>query len=203
LRLKIVLFMLFILGSMAQADKSSDGRPAHWAYPVKLDGVPNLYRVSPLLYRSAQPTGEGMRNLRDSGMETIINLRSFHSDRDEMGSIPLGYVHIYMKPWHPEREEAVRFLQVATDPERTPVLVHCMDGADRTGAMCALYRIAVQGWPKREAIREMTEGGFGYHSIWWNLAEWVENMDIESLKEDACIDETEEATSGADSLSDN
>ncbi|MFO7915026.1 MAG: tyrosine-protein phosphatase [Candidatus Krumholzibacteriales bacterium] len=188
---------------MAQAGQSSAEKPARRARPVKLDGVPNLYRVSPSLYRSAQPSGEGMRNLRDIGIETIVNLRSFHSDRDEIGSTSLGYVHIYMKPWHPERKEAVRFLRVATDPESAPVLVHCMDGADRTGAMCALYRIAVQGWTKREAIREMTEGGFGYHRIWANLTGWVEDMDIKSLKEDAGIDKMDENSCRADSLSEN
>lgn len=38
-------------------------------------------------------------------------------------------------------------------------------GSDRTGTMCALYRIAVQGWSKEDAIREMTAGGFGFHRI--------------------------------------
>ncbi|MBD3178836.1 MAG: hypothetical protein GF417_04130 [Candidatus Latescibacteria bacterium] len=170
-------------------------RPAKWAQPVTLDGVPNLYRVSAGLYRSAQPTGEGMKNLRKFGIETIINLRSFHSDRDEIGETGMGYEHIYMKPWHPEREEAVRFLQIVTDRRRTPVLVHCMDGSDRTGAMCAIYRVTVQGWSKEEAVREMTEGGFGFHRVWFNLPDWIESIDMESLKEDAGITRRAEADS--------
>jgi tyrosine-protein phosphatase SIW14 len=35
--------------------------------------------------------------------------------------------------------------------------------------MIAVYRIAVQGWSKAEAIREMTEGDFGFHRTWSNL----------------------------------
>ena len=44
--------------------------------------------------------------------------------------------------------------------------MHCQQGADRTGTMMAFYRIAVQGWPKDDAIAEMKNGGYGFHSIW-------------------------------------
>ena len=66
-------------------------RPAHWAQPVALKGVPNLHKVSDRLYRSAQPTAEGMKNLKGMGIETIVSLRSFHSDRDEIGYTGLAY----------------------------------------------------------------------------------------------------------------
>jgi hypothetical protein len=92
-----------------------------------------------------------------------------------------------MKAWHPEEKEAVRFLKIVTDPKRAPVLVHCQHGADRTGTMVAVYRIAVQGWSKDEAIREMTQGGFGFHPTWSNLPKWIENLDIDRLKRQAGI----------------
>jgi protein tyrosine/serine phosphatase len=147
--------------------------------------VPNLYRVSGELYRGDQPSAQGMQNLKELGLKTIINLRSFHSDRDEMGDTVLAYEHITMKPWHPEEKEAVRFLKIVTDPKRTPALVHCKHGADRTGTMIAVYRIAVQGWSKDEAIREMTEGGFRFHWIWSNLPQWVQDLDIDRIKRQA------------------
>jgi hypothetical protein len=53
----------------------------------------------------------------------------------------------------------------------------------------------VQGWSKEEAIREMTEGGFGFHRVWFNLPGWIESIDMESLKEDAGITRREEADS--------
>jgi protein tyrosine phosphatase (PTP) superfamily phosphohydrolase (DUF442 family) len=162
-------------------------RPETWAQPVELAGVPNLYRVSGQLYRGDQPSPQGMQNLKDLGLKTIINLRSFHSDRDEIGITGLAYEHITMKAWHPEEKEAVRFLKIVTDPKRAPVLVHCQHGADRTGTMVAVYRIAVQGWSKDEAIREMTEGGFGFHPTWSNLPKWIENLDIDRLKRQAGI----------------
>jgi protein tyrosine/serine phosphatase len=147
--------------------------------------VPNLFQVSAALYRSGQPTAKGMQNLKAHGVETIVNLRSFHSDRDEIGETGLAYEHIYMKAWHPEEEEAVRFLQIVTNENRTPVLVHCMFGADRTGVMCAVYRMAVDGWTKEQAIREMLDGGYGFNPAWRNLVEWVEELDMEAICERA------------------
>jgi protein tyrosine phosphatase (PTP) superfamily phosphohydrolase (DUF442 family) len=140
-------------------------RLANWAQPIKLEGAPNLFKVSDVLYRSAQPTAQGMKNLKKLGIKTIVNLRSFHSDRQEIGATGLAYEHIYMKAWHPETKEAARFLQIVNDPARQPVLVHCQHGSDRTGTMCALYRIAVQDWSKKDAIREMRDGGYGFHRI--------------------------------------
>ncbi|MDY0032777.1 MAG: dual specificity protein phosphatase family protein [FCB group bacterium] len=172
----------FAVEQPAAETAPSAARPAAWAEPIEMTGVPNLHKVSDALYRSAQPTAEGMRNLKELGVKTIINLRSFHSDRGEIGETGLGYEHIYMKAWHPEEKEVVRFLQLVTDPDRTPVLVHCMHGADRTGVLSAVYRVAVEGWTKDEALRELAEGGFGFHRFWKNLPEWFENLDIDAMK---------------------
>jgi protein tyrosine phosphatase (PTP) superfamily phosphohydrolase (DUF442 family) len=179
---------IFLFTWVGCASPSIANRPETWSEPVQLEGAPNLYRVSDALYRSDQPSPQGMQNLKKLGLKTIINLRSFHSDRDEIGDTGLAYEHIYMKAWHPEEKEAVRFLKIVTDPERAPVLVHCQHGADRTGTMIAVYRIAVQGWTKAEAIREMTGGGFGFHQIWGNLPKWIEQLDIDRLKRQAGID---------------
>jgi len=158
------------------------GRSETWAVPIDRPGVPNLHRVSGDLYRGAQPTAEGMAELKRMGIRTIINLRSFHSDRDDIGETGLAYEHIYMKAWHPEDEEVVRFLQIIMDERRTPVFVHCKHGADRTGAMCAVYRVVVEGWTKDEAIREMTEGSFDFHGAWDNLADYLNELDLDDIR---------------------
>lgn len=182
----IVVTCLTLAGS-GMAEEVETNRPASWAKPVRLQGVPNLYQVSDTLYRSAQPTAKGMQNLKANRIKTVVNLRSFHSDRDEIGTTDLGYEHIHMKAWHPEREDVVRFLKIAMNTNQTPVLVHCQYGADRTGTMCALYRVVVQGWTKEEAVREMTDGGYGFHEVWENLPEWIEGLDIESIRKEVGI----------------
>ena len=152
-----------------------------WARPLSLEGVPNLYRVSDTLYRSGQPSASGMRNLREMGIVTIINLRSVHSDLDEIGDIGLNYESIPMKAWRPRRRHALRFLEIVTDPNRGPFLVHCQHGSDRTGVLCALYRVVVQGWPKARAIDEMKNGPYGFHRIWSNLPRWLTRLNIPLL----------------------
>lgn len=156
-----------------------------WAEPMSLPGVPNLHRVSEGLYRGAQPTAEGMEQLRTLGVKTVVNLRSLHSDRDEIGSLPLGYEHITMTTWQAEDKDVVRFLRIVADASRTPVFVHCQRGADRTGTMCAVYRIVVQGWTKDQAIAEMTQGGFNFYEGWQNLIAYVRNLDTEQIKAQA------------------
>jgi len=183
----ISIFALILLNTASEAKTAPISRPSHWAKPIQMEGLPNLHKVSETLYRSAQPSAAGIRNLKAAGIGTIVDLRSFHSDRDEIGETGLAYEHIAIKAWHPEEEDAVRFLQIVTNPKRSPILVHCQHGADRTGSMCALYRVAVQGWSKEEALREMTQGGFGFHGIWENLIQWMNGLDIDGIKKKAGI----------------
>ncbi|MBU0484028.1 MAG: dual specificity protein phosphatase family protein [Proteobacteria bacterium] len=182
----LTIFILLMATSTFAGDELTS-RPANWAEPITLDGVPNLHKISDTLYRSAQPSAEGMKALKKMGIETVINLRSFNSDRSEIGETGLAYEHIYMKTWHPEEEDVIRFLQIVTNPKRAPILVHCQHGADRTGTMSAIYRVVVQNWSKEEAIKEMTQGDFGFHTIWVNLPDWIRDLDIESIKKKAGI----------------
>ncbi|MDO9067111.1 MAG: tyrosine-protein phosphatase, partial [Deltaproteobacteria bacterium] len=178
---------LLLIAVIALACSPVLPRPDSWAQPLSLPGAPNLFKISDDLYRSAQLDTTGMKNIKQLGIRTVINLRSFHSDQDELGSTGLAREHINMSAWHPEKEEAVRVLTIVTDSARTPVLVHCQHGSDRTGAMCAVYRVAVQGWSREEAIREMTRGGFGFHQIFANLPIWIRVMDMGQIRKEAGI----------------
>lgn len=164
------------------ADAEAPRRPATWAARLDRPGLPNLHRVNDGYYRGAQPSAEGMAELSRLGIKTVINLRAVTSDRSKLGTLPLGYEHISFKAWHAEDEDVVRFLKLATDPEKQPIFVHCQHGADRTGTMTAVYRIVVQGWSKDEAIAEMTGGGFGFHAIWKNLITYVRELDVEKIR---------------------
>jgi protein tyrosine phosphatase (PTP) superfamily phosphohydrolase (DUF442 family) len=179
----IRLALLLLTATLVNAGE----RPATWARPVAVDGAPNLHQVSKDLYRGAQPNRAGMAGLEKAGVRTVLNLRSFNSDRGELEGTRLGYVHLTMKAWHPEYKEAVAFLKLVGDPAKTPVFVHCQHGADRTGTLCAIYRVAVQGWSKEEAVREMTDGGYGFHEVWKNLPDWIADLDIARLRKDAGI----------------
>lgn len=159
-------------------------RPNHWAAPLELAGVPNLHRVSDRLYRGAQPTAEGVKSLHALGVKTIVNLRDRHSDVDEIGETPIGYENITIKTWGFDAEDARAFLKIVTDDARSPVFVHCQHGSDRTGTMCAVYRIVVEGWNKEDAIAELVGGDFGYHEIWKNLTQFLRELDVAALKKE-------------------
>ena len=154
------------------AAKDGD-RVGKWAEPMALAGVPNLHKVSDRLYRSAQPTAEGMTNLVALGIKTVVNLRDNHSDSDEIGGLPLKARRIEIFTGNMKDKYVDEFLSIVDDTNAVPVLVHCQHGADRTGTMCAMYRILRQGWTVDAAIDEMKNGGFGYHSIWGNLPRFI------------------------------
>ena len=170
---------LFAMNLYTSRDPGQASRREEWAVPLERPGLQNLHRVTEDFYRGAQPTAEGMKELEAMGVKTVVNLRSFHSDRDELEGTTLGHEHISMKTWHPEGEDVVRFLRVVTDPERAPVFVHCQRGADRTGMMSAIYRVGVCGWTKEAAKEEMLNGGFGFAQTWQNMVAFFEEFDIE------------------------
>jgi tyrosine-protein phosphatase SIW14 len=184
--------LVFLAAGAAYAAQAAQERPAAWARPITgVEGMPNFYQVTPALYRSAQPLKEGFAYLakqepplpRSSPIKTVLSLRALHEDASIAPTAPaLRYERIRFNTWHPENQDIVKFLRIATTPELQPVLVHCQHGSDRTGTMVALYRIVVQGWSKEAALEEMTEGGYGFHPLWQNLRRYVMQLDVESLK---------------------
>ena len=161
-------------------------------------GLPNLHKVSDMLYRSAQPTEEGMRELRKMGVRTVISLRSSglrpllppHLPVDDAAlagkNSGLRFVNVPMRSWNPRYEDAVLVLRELRpdNAARQPVLIHCYHGADRTGMMIALYRIVFQNWSREAAIEEMRNGGYGHHSIWKGITTFIKTVDIDKLRAD-------------------
>lgn len=167
-------------------DRAADAdspRPSDWAQPIAQKGLPNLHRVTGKLYRGAQPTATGFKALKELGIRTVVNLRKFHTDKGLLKGLKMGYEEIPAPAWSVTEEDVIRFLTIATDPKRQPVFVHCQHGADRTGTMIAAWRMVVQGWTVDQALREMTEGGFGYHEMWENLPDLLRALDVAKIRE--------------------
>ena len=170
--------LALITASAGPADKAGAPRPAQWAQPVHGTGLTNCFQVSGTLYRGAQPEREGFVELQRMGIRTVVNLRSEHSDLRLIQGLGLKYVTIPMSANFPKAEEYRRFLAIARDPANQPVFVHCQHGSDRTGTAVALYRIAVQGWDREEAVREMMQGGYGFHGIYFHLKTFVREFPL-------------------------
>lgn len=190
-----ILCVLMLSGvDLSAAPVISGPRSETWATPVSAHpGLSNLHRVNATLYRSAQPTRDGFVFLSahpslshaDAPIKTVVSLRTFNDDAPLLPEASgLHVEQIRCKTWHPEDEDIVKFLRIAITPTLQPVLVHCLHGSDRTGIMVAIYRIAYQGWAKAQAMDEMVNGGFGFHPMWHNLLHYIDELDIDAIKEE-------------------
>jgi protein tyrosine/serine phosphatase len=155
----------------------------NWAERIELPGLLNFYKVSEYLYRGGQPTKEGFKQLEKRGIKTIINLRANHTDKDDIADCNFLYLDIPVKAWRPRDKQIIQFLQIVTDKTKQPVFVHCQHGSDRTGLVCAAYRIFAEGWSKQQAVEEMTKGPYGFHRIWKNLARYIERLNAAKIQQ--------------------
>jgi protein tyrosine/serine phosphatase len=157
-----------------------------WAEPIDLAGVPNLHRVTPLIYRSAQPSAEGFHNLAKIGVKTVINLRRTVDDSPLAVGTGLALIHIKITTRHVTDENGAKIalaLRALRDAKSTgPVLLHCTHGADRTGMIAALWRMLYQGWSRDQALEELQQGGFGFHAVWINIPQYLRHVDLNDLK---------------------
>jgi len=156
-------------------------RPQEWASPV--DASRNLYRITPTLYRSAQPVQSDAAWIKRLGIRTIINFRVYHKDEDVLNLPDVKLVRVPMDTNAINDEHIVSALRAIAEAQQDgPVLIHCWHGADRTGTVAAMYRILEQGWTREQALRELKEGNYGYHAIWTNIPRYIERANIDTLR---------------------
>ena len=179
------LIAILSLGGCTTTPIPAAQRPSTWAQPVDHDGLPNCFKVSDTLYRGAQPDPKGLYELVSMGIRTVINARSEDYDSAGLAATKINYMHLPMSAFNAHDREVIAFLRIVTDKSTGPVFLHCQHGSDRTGLLCAMYRIAVQDWSKAQAIAEMTQGGMGFHGIFQNLIAYINDADIERLKREA------------------
>ena len=179
----IFLLLIFVSSVFGCALSRVDtNRSVQWATPIKLSGVANLYKVTDYLYRSEQPTEEGMKDLEILGIKTIINLRPLYADSDKIKGTGLRVEELSVKAWHIEDVDVVRALRIIRKRENGPFLIHCSHGADRVGVMIAMFRVVEQGWTKEDAIQEMMYGGYGFHPFWFLIPGYVKHADVEKIR---------------------
>jgi len=147
--------------------------------------LPNYHTVlGDTLYRGGQPSNSGLRELGKRGIKTIINLRVGGFNKkviEEYYSDQIRAIHLPFYPYGPQDKIMIEFLKILLNPSCTPAFVHCFHGADRTGAVVAIYRIIVENWDKEKAIAEMKRKGLH----WWhkNLIEYIHNLDIDHIRD--------------------
>ncbi|MGE3840316.1 MAG: tyrosine-protein phosphatase [Vicinamibacterales bacterium] len=136
------------------------------------DALARFRQVDAALYRGAQPTAEQFEALAKLGIRTVVNLRRDGDEQRLVESLGMQYVDLSAS-LHPfgfggglEARIVDRFFQIIDDPASGPVFVHCRRGADRTGTLVAMYRIARQGWTVADAYDEARALGMR----WWHYS---------------------------------
>lgn len=132
-----------------------------------------MFKLSSSLIRGARP--ESCSDLVKIGCTTIINLESgaydlAHDDKYE-NELPRSFgLNSFKIPCSditpPTAKQVKEFLRIVN--QNYVSYVHCLHGKDRTGFMCAVYRMQVQNWTFKDAVKEMFS--FGFHKatyIWW------------------------------------
>jgi hypothetical protein len=55
-----------------------------------------------------------------------------------------------------------------------------------------IHFIRGNAWIITLLIREMTKGGFGFNEIWINLPDWIRDLDVDSIRREAGIENVTE-----------
>lgn len=175
----LVAVVLAVPGCGGGGDKSkltstSSQKPFAQRLPG-VNGLENFARVNPNLYRGAQPTEEGLKQLKAMGVKTVVGLRSNHSTKKEVEAAGLVSIELPLRAdlesVPPTDPEIRKFMDVVLNPLCQPVYFHCAFGKDRTGTMCAIYRMEMDGWTPDEALQEMDS--FGYHTYYKDFAQFI------------------------------
>ncbi|MUU77473.1 phosphatase domain-containing putative toxin [Winogradskyella endarachnes] len=186
---KLTLIVLFIISyGYSQDDTEKQELKTDNYTTVNSKYFNNLYCINDSLFRSEQPSKMGFKELENSGVKTIINLRRLRNDIKKAQNTDLQLEHIPLATKFIQEEDVIEVLQRVQNAEK-PVLIHCWHGSDRTGVMIAAYRIIVENWTKEDAINEFKIKEFGYHKNRYpNLVELLENLNVEHIKKELGIE---------------
>ena len=131
---------------------------------VAAPDLPNFHAVAPGIWRGAAPSEAGLERLKAMGVKTVIDLRIspklVRREGAEARALGFHWINLPMGADPPTPKQVSTFLSALDQAPGEPVFVHCQHGADRTGCMVGIYRVARQGWTFPRAYAEMRQDGF-------------------------------------------
>ncbi len=177
---KYILLLFLLLSSTCYAEPRI--RPETWGKPIIGINLQNIYLVDKGIYRSEQPKRRDMNNLKLLGITEVLNLREFHSDKDDITDTNIVLHRVKMHTGNITEDQIIKSLDIINN-KKGSILIHCWHGSDRTGVTIAAYRIIFNNWTKSQALDEMTNGGYGYHAKFYpELVTLVESLDVNKIK---------------------
>lgn len=176
----IFLTILFIISCCSPDKANYAGSPAK---KVQIGSLDNMYMLSDSVYRSEQPTANDFSEIYSYGIRSVLNLRESNTDDELIKGTALNLYKVQMNAANLDEGKIIQAMKIIKNAPK-PILIHCMHGSDRTGAVAAFYRIIVENWSKEDAIKEMKYGNFGFHSVFVNIPNFIEEADIDKMKQE-------------------
>jgi len=151
----LLLALVTTLTASAQTSVDKNGS--------RLSGINNFGRVTDKYFRGGEVTEEGIQNLYNMGVRTIVNLQDEPEAYEEATARKLGMEYYsfplsnHAAPGPGVMDRVLELIQSS----KAPIYVHCSGGKHRSGTACALYRMRVDKWSAKEAWEEEEAYGFG------------------------------------------
>jgi len=147
--------------------------PGQWALSVD-PVVPGFHVLEEeKAYRSAQPAAHELEAAIELlGIRTVVNLRGTNLDEPwyqaEAAVCEAAGVALVDHAMSARSLPSAELLEEITDTlltARYPILIHCQGGADRTGAISAIYRMLIMGDDKADALAELSPAYFHFRAF--------------------------------------
>jgi protein tyrosine phosphatase (PTP) superfamily phosphohydrolase (DUF442 family) len=130
------------------------------ATPVEVDGLHNVFRVSPQLYSGSGPdSARAFAALARMGVNTLISVDGARPDVETARKLGLRYIHIPIGYNGVPREKVLQ-LAKAMKELRAPFYLHCHHGKHRGPAAAAVARLcADEQCSVAEALQFLKKAG--------------------------------------------
>lgn len=116
------------------------------------------------VYRSAQMSGDVLAEaIQKHGIKSVVNLRGeggsaawYQSEMDTTQRLGVQHFDFSLSASHEATDQEMETILKAIDRAPKPVLVHCKNGADRSGLVSALYLYGLERQSADEADKQLT-----------------------------------------------
>lgn len=122
----------------------------------------NAHRVTPKLWRAAQPAPNQIARFAREGVKTIVNLRggrehgSWQLQREACERHGVALVDFVLRSRGAPDRETILGARAFFASLQEPALVHCKSGADRAGFFAALYLLIHERRSLDEAVKQLS-----------------------------------------------
>lgn len=133
--------------------------------PLPAPPIFNFHELDPgWAYRSGQPDAIGLTlAIAEYNIRTVINLRGadpgepwYDAEKAVCDAMGVALTSHAMDGGALPSGETLRAVVETLQTAPRPILIHCQMGADRTGAISAIYRMLILGQPRAEALAELS-----------------------------------------------